>query len=384
MTERGELLQRATELVPVLRQRAAHTEELRRIPQETIDDLRSSELLRATQPVRFGGLGHDADLVFSVAVELGRGCGSTSWCYAVWANHNCIMGMFPEPAQEEYWAESKDVLMSTGFNPAGAQLTTVDGGYQLSGRWDFSSGCDDAGWVVVGATGPEGPLLLLVPKSVYTIEDTWFVSGLRGTGSKDIIIDSAFVPKHRSLAMRDMGSAQTPGRQIHGTVNYRIPFWSFFPFTLASTTLGMAQGALDAFEMSMGDGVSPAGGGTKAEAPYIQMQLSEAAAEVWAARRILQYDSQEIMDRAKEEGIPSLDDRVRYRRDQAYVSRLCVRAVDRLFEVSGGHALFDSSALQPYHRDIHAASHHVALHWAPVAEQYGRVRLGLEPTSPWV
>ena len=144
------------------------------------------------------------------------------------------------------------------------------------------------------------------------------------------------------------------------------------------------QGALDAFEMSMGDGVSPAGGGTKAEAPYIQMQLSEAAAEVWAARRILQYDSQEIMDRAKEEGIPSLDDRVRYRRDQAYVSRLCVRAVDRLFEVSGGHALFDSSALQPYHRDIHAASHHVALHWAPVAEQYGRVRLGLEPTSPWV
>lgn len=114
------------------------------------------------------------------------------------------------------------------------------------------------------------------------------------------------------------------------------------------------------------------------------MQLSEAAAEVWAARRILQYDSQEIMDRAKKEGMPSLDDRVRYRRDQAYVSRLCVRAVDRLFEVSGGHALFDSSALQRYHRDIHAASHHVALHWAPVAEQYGRVRLGLEPTSPWV
>ena len=105
--------------MPVLWQRAAHTEELRRIPQETIDDLRSSELLRATQPVRFGGLGHDADLVFSVAVELGGGCGSTSRCYAVWANHNCIMGMFPEPAQEEYWAESKDVLSPPGSTPLG-------------------------------------------------------------------------------------------------------------------------------------------------------------------------------------------------------------------------------------------------------------------------
>ncbi len=151
--------------------------------------------------------------------------------------------------------------MYTGFNPAGAKLTPVDGGYQLSGRWDFASGCDDAGLVVVGATGPEGPLLLLVPKFDYVIEDTWFVSGLRGTGSKDILIDSAFVPKHRSLAMSDMRSAQTPGRRVHGTVNYRIPFWSSFPFTLASTTLGMVQGALDAFEMSIGEGVFPAGGG---------------------------------------------------------------------------------------------------------------------------
>ena len=98
----------------------------------------------------------------------------------------------------------------------------------------------------------------------------------------------------------------------------------------------------------------------------------------------MQLDNQEIFSRARREEIPSLDDRVRYRRDQAYMTKLCVRAVDRLFETSGGHALFDSSALQRFHRDIHAASHHVALSWAVVAEQYGRVRMGLEPTIQWV
>ena len=384
MTDQKDLVRRAVDLVPILHDRAQRAEQLRRMPQETIDDLHATELMRAAQTVRFGGLGLDVSVVSSVAAELGRGCGSTAWCYAIWAGHNCLVGMFPEKAQEEYWAESKDTLGSTGFNPARAKLVTVPGGYRLSGRWDFSSGCDAASWVLVAGKGPNGPLLLMIPKSDYVIEDTWFVSGLRGTGSKDILIAEAFVPEHRSLLMSDMGLAQTPGRWIHETVNYRISFWSAFPFNLASTILGMAQGAIESFEARMGVGVSATSGEKMAQAPGIQMQLSEASAEVWAARSIMQQDSLEIFSRARREEIPSLDDRVRYRRDQAYMTKLCVRAVDRLFETSGGHALFDSSALQRFHRDVHAASHHVALSWAAVAEQYGRVRLGLEPTMQWV
>ena len=280
MTDQKELVRRAFDLVPVLHDRAQRAEQLRRMPQETIDDLHAAELMRAAQPVRFGGLGLDVSVVSSVAAELGRGCGSTAWCYAIWAGHNCLVGMFPEKAQEDYWAESKDTLGSTGFSPARANLVTVPGGYRLSGRWDFSSGCDAASWVLVAGKGPNGPFLLMVPKSDYVIEDTWFVSGLRGTGSKDILIADVFVPEHRSLLMSDMGLAQTPGRWIHETVNYRISFWSAFPFNLASTILGMAQGAIEAFEGRMGDGVSATSGEKMANAPGIQMQLSEAAAEV--------------------------------------------------------------------------------------------------------
>ncbi len=384
MTDQNELVRRAIELVPVLQDRAQRTEQLRRIPKETIDDLHATELMRAAQPVRFGGLGLDVSVVSSVAAELGRGCGSTAWCYAIWSDHNCMVGMFPEKAQEEYWAESKDTLASTSFNPSRANLVPVSGGYRLSGRWDFSSGCDAASWVLVAGKGPKGALLLMVPKSDYVIEDTWFVSGLRGTGSKDILIEDTFVPEYRSLSMLDMGLAQTPGRWIHDTVNYRISFWSAFPFNLASSILGMAQGAIEAFETRMGDRISTATGEKMAQSPGIQIQLSEAAAEVWAARSIMQQDSQEIFSQAKFEEKPSLDDRVRYRRDQAYMTKLCIRAVNRLFEASGGHALFDSSAIQRFHRDVHAASHHIALSWTAVAEQYGRVRLGLEPTIQWL
>ncbi len=186
--DREELIRRAEDLVPVLRERAALTEELRQIPQETVDDFHASGILRASQPTRFGGYDIDYPVVLDIAAELGRGCGSTAWCYAIWAAHNWAAGMFPEEAQEEYWAESVDVLSSTSLNPTHAQVTSVNGGYQLSGRWDFSSGCDAATWAILAGMGPDGMLWLMVPRPNYTIKDTWFVSGLRGTGSKVFVV----------------------------------------------------------------------------------------------------------------------------------------------------------------------------------------------------
>ena len=371
MTDRTELVRRAAELVSMLRDQATNTEKKRRLPQEIIDAFHTTGILRAATPTRFGGYGLDFDVVFDVAAELGRGCGSSGWCYTIWASHNWIAGMFPEQAQKEYWAESPDTLSSTSFNPARGTVTATDGGYRVSGRWDFASGCDAASWMLIVGNGPEGPLMLLVPKADYEIEDTWFVSGLRGTGSKDITIEDAFVPKHRGVLLEDMREARAPGRSVHDTANYRIPLRSILTFTLAAPIVGMAQGAVETFEADK----------HLADVPSVHMRLGEAAAEVQAARLIMRHDSREIFARAEHNGMPTLDDRVRYRRDQAYVAKLCVQAVNRLFEASGGQSLFDSNAIQRFHRDVHAASHHVSLSWDNVSEQYGRVRLGLEPTS---
>lgn len=378
MIDRQELIQQAAALVLDLRLRAAETESLRQIPQATVDALQASELLKAFKPKRFGGLGCDLDIAFDIAAELGRGCGSTAWCYGIWASHTWLSGMFPEKAQEEYWASSPNALSSTSFNPARGIVLSAPDGYQVSGQWDFSSGCDAATWVLLIGNSPDGPLMLMVPRSDYEIVDTWFVSGLCGTGSKDIKIAGTFVPKYRTLSLADMREAQTPGREIHDTANYRIPLRSILSFILASPVLGMAEGALETFEDSIRDAVSARDGHRVAESSSLQIRLSESAAEVQTARLIMHHDTGEILARARRGEMPTLKERARYRHDQAYMAKLCVRSVNRLFEVSGGHGIRDSSHMQRFHRDIHAASHHFSLTWDAVAEQYGKARLDLE------
>ncbi len=382
MTKPEELIQRARDLVPKLRERAAETERQRRPLAENVEALKMAELPKVAQPARFGGLGLDFSVAFDISAELGRGCGSTAWCNAIWSSHNWILGMFPERAQEECWADSPDTLSSTSFNPAGARVTQVEDGYQLAGQWDFSSGCDDSSWVLLVGIGPAGPLMFLLPRSDYTIEDTWFVSGLRGTGSKDIHVENAFVPDHRALSMQDMREAKTPGRSIHDTPNYRIPIRSILSFILAAPVVGMAQGTIEAFESYLRGRLSMSSGDRMAEFAAIQMRLAESEAEVRTARLLMQHDAQEVFARARRDEMPNVEERARYRRDQAYVARLCLRAVNRLFEAGGGHALYDTNALQRFHRDAHAACHHVSLYWDSVAVQYGQIRLGQEPSSP--
>jgi len=379
--DREAFVRQAAELVPVLRERAPQAEALRCVPQETIDDLGRADLLRVPVPERFGGCGLDVDLIPSVAAELGRGCGSTAWCYGIWTAGNWAVGMYPMQAQEEYWATGANTLCANSLNPAGAtSVTAVAGGYRLSGQWDFASGCDAATWVLVMGAGPAGVLMFLVPRSDFAIHDTWFVSGLRGTGSKDIVIHDAFVPAHRVLPATDMQEARTPGRVIHDTANYRIPSFSASGYALAAPLVGMAQGAVETFQASMQHQASAPRGGQMAQLTGVQVRLAEATMEVEAARLIMQHDMHAILARARRDAMPTLEERLRTRRNQAYVVTLCVRAVNRLFAGSGGHALFDASPLQRFHRDVHAASHHAALSWDTLSEQYGRVLLGLEPT----
>jgi alkylation response protein AidB-like acyl-CoA dehydrogenase len=109
------------------------------------------------------------------------------------------------------------------------------------------------------------------------------------------------------------------------------------------------------------------------------LRLAESAIEIDLARMLMRNDTAEILQRGAAGEAFSLLERARYRRDEAFVARLCVRATDRLYEAAGGHALYASNPLQRYQRDIHAAAHHVSMRWDTSAELYGRVALGLEP-----
>ena len=280
---REELLERARGLLPLVRERAEANERLRQVSSDVVDALVGSGLIRAAQPERFGGMGLDFDVTFELGMELSRACGSTGWCYAIWSSHNWLVGMFPLEAQEEYWADGPDTLSSTSFNPARGAVEAADGGYRVSGRWDFSSGCDPATWVMPIGNAPEGPALLMLPRADYRIDDNWFVVGLKGSGSKDIVVDEAFVPKHRAVSMEDVREGTTPGRKIHDTPNYRIPMRSILSYTLAASVLGMAKGGVEAFAENIQGQVSGRTGGKFTESVGLQLRLAEADAELRAA-----------------------------------------------------------------------------------------------------
>jgi alkylation response protein AidB-like acyl-CoA dehydrogenase len=373
---REKLQRRTAALLPLLRERAAHTEQLRRIPPETVQDLIASGLIRIGNPARYGGLGIEYDAAFDIDWELGRACGATAWCYALWTVHNWWIGHFPEQAQDEFFGNGPDVLAASALNPTGGQAEPVPGGLRVSGHWRFSSGCDAANWVMVGVPSTDGHRWALLPHGDYQIVDTWHTSGMCGTGSKDIVIDDQFVPLHRTMDPSRAGNGDWTGWELHQRLSYRLPLRCMTGWDLVVPIIGMAQGAVDTFTASL-HGTS--GHGRTADSMLIQECLAEASVEVELARELQRRAIRDMLEKAAAGESFSDFERARYRRDKTFAAKLCVRAVNRLFDASGGGAIYDSGAMQRFHRDIHAASHHQGISWHAAAEDYGRQALGLSP-----
>jgi 3-hydroxy-9,10-secoandrosta-1,3,5(10)-triene-9,17-dione monooxygenase len=224
---------------------------------------------------------------------------------------------------------------------------------------------------MLGARTPNGLIWVLVPRADYTIVDTWFVSGMCGTGSKDIVVDDAFVPAHRTLDASRAGAEDRTAWELHGQPTYRVPLSAIAGWDLAAPVIGIAQAAIDEFSARF----RGASGGRAADPAALQLRLAESSAEVDSVRALHRQRIREILARG-ERGQPfTALDFARYRRDKSFIARVCVQAVNRLFDGSGGHALFATQAIQRIHRDVHAAAHHVALSWDAPAQAYGRLAL---------
>jgi 3-hydroxy-9,10-secoandrosta-1,3,5(10)-triene-9,17-dione monooxygenase len=374
---REEALSRASALLSDLRGRAQRAEDERHISAQTVAAIRGAGLLRLASPDAYGGCGLDFDTLAEIEAELGRACGSTAWCYGVWGIHNWATGLFPKEAQDEYYADP-DVISSSSYYATDSDVRKVPGGYRITGRWGFSSGCDAASWVTLGGVAPQGIVWFLVPASDYRIDDTWFVAGLKGTGSKDILVDDAFVPDHRVLEFATAVEGQTDGWALHRRPSYRVPLFMALSWAIAAPHIGMAQGAIDAFTEQVGAGTGPSGR-SQAESVATQLRLAESAVEVQVARMLMREDTREVLERGRKGQLFAPLDRARIRRDESYIAKLCVRATDRIYEAAGGHSLYSDSPIQRFQRDVHAAAQHVSMRWDSSAELYGRVALGLDP-----
>lgn len=379
-----ELKDRAAALEPELAARAAATEELRRLPDETIDELKAAGLHRICQPARFGGAETPLDAACDIVATLARGCSSTGWVAGVYTDHQILIGMFDNRAADDVWGDNPDALVSAGFTPS-QDFEAADGGWRISGAWEWSSGCDHADWLILGnllPTGKDGalePNYCIVAAEDVEIEDNWHVMGLAGTGSKNLHVADAFVPAYRALPFRMAGAGGAARGQADAPALYRLPHPPCVPFMLAVPALGIAESLIAAVTEQMATRSSR--GVRVAEHQTIQVHIAEAAAQVDAARLLMERDTREAMA-AMHAGRELGDlERVRNRRDQAYLVRECRAAVDRLFMTLGGQGIFLDNALQRKFRDMHAMSGHFALNWDVAATTYGRVALGLEPTT---
>lgn len=375
---REEMLERARQLVPVLKERALRSEELRQCPPETIQDFIESGLLSAGNPPRYGGYDIDYDVTHDILIELGRGDGSQAWCYAVWTVLNWAVGHFPLEAQEEYFATGPYTLCSSSFDPSKGKAVRVPGGYRLTGHWDFSSGCDAASWFMPGATGPEGPLWLMLPRGDYEIVDTWHVSGLSGTGSKDIDVQDVFVPEHRTLNPGAVGDTVMTGWEMHGRLTYRIPMRMLLIWELICPLIGIADAAIEEFVTRWRGTVGRSRSG---EGAQMQVRLAHAGAEVDAAKALFHKSMNDLLSMAGDNQPYSELDKARFSRDKAFVVQLCVQAVNRLFDVSGGRSLYLSERMQRLHRDAHALSHRDGMILDFAGEAWGREMLRAPPSK---
>lgn len=381
-----DLVARAESFVVGLRERAAEIEDQRRVPDDVMDDLRAAGLLRLQQPGRFGGHEAGFDVVGDVFFELGRGDASTAWVAMV-LNSGAVVGAFPLGAQEQVWGHDPDALVGGVFAPA-RTVVNVDGGWQIGGEWAFGSGVDHASWMFLGGLtfpeeGPPDMRFFLVPRSDLDVVDDWHVVGLRGTGSKTLVARDLFVPRERTCSLALLREGEAPGRDVNPAPIYRMPLAAGYHGGLATVVAGVAQGAVEQYVDWTRDRV--AHGVVKlAERQSVQVRLAESAAEVDAAMAVLRSDLTEATQIATEvEAAFTLEDRARYHRNAAMACQLCVRAVDRLFEQSGGRGLYGSHPVQRAWRDVRAAQAHISNRYDDAMEHWGRMAFGLGPANPF-
>lgn len=380
---------RARELAPALRERAAQTEELRRLPTETEQDLHGSGLFRMLQPRRVGGAELDYVALIDVIEELAKGDASVAWNVSNLGSHHWMLGMFPKQAQDIVWGKDPDALIASSFIFPCGKAERVDGGYRLNGRWPFSSGVDPSTWnmlagmVEAGSADAGGEQrIFLLHKEDYEIIDTWFTTGLKGTGSKDVSADSVFVPDHMTLAVKDIAGGPTPGSIANEGPLFRLPVFALFPFVLSGCALGNAQGCLDDFIENTRNRASKYNQAKLADFQSIQIKIAQAGAKIDAARRIMRSICIDAMLAARAHQVPNLLEKTRLRRDGAYSVGLCTEAVDLLFAASGASGLYTRGHLQRQFREAHAIASHIAFSFDAAGANNGRVELGLTSDNP--
>jgi 3-hydroxy-9,10-secoandrosta-1,3,5(10)-triene-9,17-dione monooxygenase len=385
-----EVVSRVEESGPKLAALAEENEGLGKLSGETAALLRAAGVMRLLQPEKLGGYeAHPRDFAEAVMV-VARHDGAAGWVAGVVGVHPWEVAQMDPRVGQEIWGQNPDTWIASPYMPNGI-AEPADDGYRLSGRWPFSSGADHCEWDFLGAMVGDGtgkPVMppsvrhVLLPRSDYElVEDSWDVVGLSGTGSKDVVVQDAFVPEYRTLKQEDVQEGQAAERNgVTGTL-YRLPFAAMFPLGITAAVIGICEGGLAAHVAQQRDRVAVTGVQVRDD-PYVLYTTGEAAAEIQASRIQLIDGISRLFDTIEAGRPVTLEARSEVRRNQVRCAWRAVSALDEIFARSGGNVIRRANPLQRFWRDAHAGLQHM-IHVPGVAYHANALaQMGLDLPAP--
>jgi 3-hydroxy-9,10-secoandrosta-1,3,5(10)-triene-9,17-dione monooxygenase len=370
------LLESARLLVPRLIERGPRADSDRRIPNETIAEMKAAGLFRALQPKRWGGLELDLQTFYDTLITLAEGDMSTAWVYGVLGIAPWVVALLDDRAAADVWSEDSSTLVGLSLAPAG-DVTPVEGGVRISGRWRYASGSAHCDWAFLGAiVRPEGAqagrpragwTILLVPKSDYRIDDTWYTFGLKGTGSNDIVVTDAFVPHHRMRRMEENLSCTGPGQAVNPAPLYRIPFGQVFGGGVAYGPIGGLRGMLDEF-LAYAQQRVRSGARTMVTDPDAQLVAGEAENAIDELTAIAHRNVANLTAYAERGAVPPDDERLKYKFQMANVSERCRALGARMLQAAGASGIATQYRFGRTFADLTSARQHITNQY----EMHGR------------
>ena len=385
-----EAMRRARQMVPLLRERAARSEDARVLIRENEQLLHESGLLRFHQPRSFGGMELDFVAVVDIPAELARGCPSTAWNVGNLGCHHWILGYYDPATQHEVWDANPDALIASSIALAAGRGRKADGGFVINGRWPFSSAVDNSDWnmlaVSIYGDDDKTPIdwrLCLVPKSDYEIIDTWYAMGMAATGSKDVAVSELFVPERRALPLlRCRGGSEHPGAALNPGALYRIPIVAASSHPLAPAALGAAEGAYELFIERMAARAGTYTGARVADFQAVQIKVARARCLIDSARDLLRQSAIAFQAAAQRNEAPDLETKLRFRAHSAFAVNQSREAVETLWSCYGAQGLYVRDPLQRHLRDVLAINQHFSFNFDIAGAAYGLLALGGRYANP--
>lgn len=372
-------------LAPQIQARIAQMEADRRLPAELARSMAELGIFRLMIPRRLGGLEMDLVPALHVFEEVSQVDGSTGWCAMIGATGGTTSAFLSEEVAREIYASDPNVITAGAIAPYG-QARPIDGGYRVTGRWPFNSGCQHSQWLmgtsVIVENGQPRKLpngypetrMMIFPAAEADILDTWSVSGLRGSGSHDIAVQDVFVPEERSVAY---GS----GKRHQSGPLYTFPIFGLLAVSVASVATGMARGAIQSFvELAKTKRLTGSSRLLNQRA-VIQLQVAQAEAQLRAGRAFMLQTVQDVWDRVVAGQKISQRDRALLRLSACHATTASTQTIDLMYQAAGTGAIWDTSPLQRHFRDVHMITQHAVVA-PPISEVAGKILLGLETTFP--